>query len=128
MGAEPLFAALLRDARVELGRLSGAAIVTGIVGFATLLYLVGWARTWYRLSHVPGPFWAAFSKYWMVRQSLKGQQPYAIQRANEKYGEHCVAPSRVGCRSPTLTTDMQEGSCASDPMSWQRTIPRCCAV
>lgn len=75
---------LLDDA---LARLSGGDIVAGIFGLATLLFLADWLRVWYRLSHVPGPFWASLSKYWMVRESLKGQQPYAIQKANEKYGK-----------------------------------------
>ena len=86
MGVDRI-SALLREAIAELSRLSGTAITAGIVGFAALLFVVDTLRSWYRLSHVPGPFWAGFSKYWMVRQSLKGQQPYAVQQANEKYGK-----------------------------------------
>ncbi|KAM5368082.1 hypothetical protein ACJZ2D_009686 [Fusarium nematophilum] len=77
---------LLQEALAGLNRLSGTIIVAGIASFAVALFLADTVRSWYRLSHVPGPFWAAFSKGWMVRQSLKGQQPYAIQEANEKYG------------------------------------------
>lgn len=43
--------------------------------------------TWHRLSHVPGPFWAALSKYWMVKESLKGRQPTAIKEVTDKYGK-----------------------------------------
>jgi hypothetical protein len=41
---------------------------------------------WYRLSHIPGPFWASFSKYWMVSQSLKGQMHSALKEVTDKYG------------------------------------------
>ena len=75
---------LLREAFVALS--PRTVILTAVVGLA-VLFLADSLRTWYRLSHVPGPFWAGFSKAWMVRQSLKGTQPYAIQAANEKYGE-----------------------------------------
>lgn len=54
--------------------------------FAAALYLVDTVHTWHRLSHVPGPFWPSISKCWMVQQSLKGRQPYAIQALNAKYG------------------------------------------
>jgi hypothetical protein len=43
--------------------------------------------TWYRLSHIPGPFWAQFSKYWMVSQSLKGQMHSSFKEATDKYGQ-----------------------------------------
>jgi hypothetical protein len=75
---------LLREAFVALSPVT--VILTAVIGLA-VLFLADSLRSWYRLSHVPGPFWAGFSKAWMVRQSLKGTQPYAIQAANEKYGE-----------------------------------------
>lgn len=77
---------LLRDAVEKLSNHSGTAILTAAIGLV-ILFIADSLRVWYRLSHVPGPFWAAFSKAWMVRQSFKGRQPYAIQEANEKYGK-----------------------------------------
>ena len=88
MGSGGFSAALLGDSLGGLSRLSRIDITAGVIGFTAVLFLGNWLHAWYRLSHVPGPFWAAFSKYWMVRQSLIGQQPYAIQAANEKYGRH----------------------------------------
>lgn len=89
MATEPglSMADVLRDALASLSQQPGTAICMKIIGAALILFVVDGLRSWYRLSHVPGPFWAALSKTWMVRQSLKGQQPYAIQKANEKYGE-----------------------------------------
>lgn len=72
--------ALLRRA-LEMPR-AGA-----VAGTLAALFLARALRAWYRLSHVPGPFWCGFSKYWMVRESLKGRQPYAIQEVVEEYGE-----------------------------------------
>lgn len=82
-----LVATLLRDMIAQANRLPAASIAVGIAVFTTVFLLADNIRSWYRLSHVPGPFWAAFTKYWMIRQSLKGHQPYAIQSANEKYGK-----------------------------------------
>lgn len=58
-----------------------------VAGALVALFVSRTLRAWYRLSHVPGPLWCGFSKYWMVRQSLKGRQPYAIQEVIEEYGE-----------------------------------------
>jgi hypothetical protein len=69
-------------ATMQLGSILPALAVALVVYqiFQTVLQ-------WRRLSHVPGPFWAAFSKYWMVRESLKGRQPQAIKQMNDEYGE-----------------------------------------
>jgi hypothetical protein len=42
---------------------------------------------WYRLSHIPGPFWAAFSKYRVVSQSLNGQMHSSLKQVTDKYGQ-----------------------------------------
>lgn len=86
---------------------SGLSIVATIVGCAVVCFLADTLRTWRRLSHVPGPFWAAFSKYWMVRQSLKGLQPYAIQEANEKYGSLVrIGPNELATDDPDVLRRM----------------------
>ncbi|KAM5344057.1 hypothetical protein ACJ41O_012594 [Fusarium nematophilum] len=98
---------LLQEALAGLNRLSGTIIVAGIASFAVALFLADTVRSWYRLSHVPGPFWAAFSKGWMVRQSLKGQQPYAIQEANEKYGSLVrIGPNELATDDPEMLRRM----------------------
>ena len=73
-------------------QLSDGAISTATVflSFSLALLIVYFIHEWYtwrQLSHVPGPFWAAFTKLWMVRQSLKRRQPYAFKEANERYGK-----------------------------------------
>lgn len=64
--------------RSETLLLAGAALVLAAIAHT--------AWSWYRLSHVPGPFWASLSKYWMVKESIRGRQPIAIKEAIEKYG------------------------------------------
>jgi hypothetical protein len=78
-------AGFLRDVLQGVADHPRTVIATAALGLV-VLFVADTLRTWYRLSHVPGPFWAGFSKAWMVRQSFKGTQPYAIQQANEKYG------------------------------------------
>ncbi|KFA77850.1 hypothetical protein S40288_09765 [Stachybotrys chartarum IBT 40288] len=64
-----------------------AATAAGALGTGlTLAYLASLFNTWYRLSHVPGPFWASVSQVWMAREALKGSQPESLKAANAKYG------------------------------------------
>lgn len=57
-----------------------------VAALAVAAYLANTLWQWHRLSHIPGPFWAAFSRCWMVRQSLKGRQPIAIKQVTDTYG------------------------------------------
>lgn len=41
---------------------------------------------WHRLSHIPGPFGASLSKYWMVNNSLNGRMHSALKDVTDKYG------------------------------------------
>lgn len=58
-----------------------------IAGALVVVYLIHSFSVWYRLSHIPGPPWAALSKYWMVKEALKGRQPIAFKQATDKYGK-----------------------------------------
>lgn len=71
-----------------LRRVLGLNRAGAIAGTLVALFLARTLRAWYRLSHVPGPFSGGFSKWWMVRESLRGTQPYAIRDVIEEYGEH----------------------------------------
>ncbi|KAJ4249734.1 hypothetical protein NW762_012075 [Fusarium torreyae] len=97
---------LLRDALQDLSNHFGTVSLTVAIGLL-ILFVADSFRVWYRLSHVPGPFWAAFSKAWMVRQSFKGRQPYAIQEANEKYGSLVrIGPNELATADPKLLRRM----------------------
>lgn len=55
-------------------------------------------RSWNRLRHIPGPPGAAFSKWWMLRNTLGGQMHLALKRACDDYGESALESSYA--RSP----------------------------
>jgi len=57
-----------------------------ILGTLGVVYLAHRFYIWYRLSHVPGPFWASISKFWMVREALKGRQPFSFHEVSKRYG------------------------------------------
>jgi cytochrome P450 len=83
--------------------LSPSTLIATICGIVVVAVLADTLRAWYRLSHIPGPFWAGFSKYWMISGSLKGEQPYLIQKANEKYGSLVrIGPNVLATDDPEL--------------------------
>jgi hypothetical protein len=84
------------------------ALVLGALVAAVVLHA---ALQWRRLSHIPGPFWAAFSKYWMVSEAWKRRQPTALKELNNKYG--MFAPSHT-VLSNYLTVDCRI-ACAHRP-------------
>ncbi|GAP93433.2 putative cytochrome p450 [Rosellinia necatrix] len=86
--------------------LSAADCVPLVLGSLLLWYLISSVFTWYRLRHVPGPFLAKFSYFWLARIGQKGQLYYVHRDLCKKYGRLV----RVGPN--TLTTD--------DPEIWRR--------
>ncbi|KAL0933071.1 cytochrome P450 [Colletotrichum truncatum] len=55
---------------------------------ALFLYLTVLSyNSWNRLRHIPGPPGAAFSKWWMLRNTLGGQMHLALKRACDDYGQ-----------------------------------------
>jgi hypothetical protein len=66
---------------------SSAAIVlyVGTTLFAALI-----ARTfqsWYRLRHIPGPFAASLSIWWLLSRTVAGRSDRDLQEACGKYGK-----------------------------------------
>lgn len=61
---------------------------------ATLLFLY-WSTinflSWRRLRHIPGPRWAALSKWWMLRNTLGGHMHLATKEACKQYGKGLFA-------------------------------------
>ncbi|KAK3685320.1 cytochrome P450 [Podospora appendiculata] len=90
-----------------LGSATAPGTVIALAGALVLAYLTHVFVVWYRLSHVPGPFLAALSKYWMVKQSLKGRQPTAIKEANDKYGSLVrIGPNELVTDDPDVLRRM----------------------
>ncbi|KAF5684573.1 pisatin demethylase (cytochrome P450) [Fusarium circinatum] len=115
-------AGFLRDVWQGVADHPRAVIATAALGLV-VLFVADTLRTWYRLSHVPGPFWAGFSKAWMVRQSFKGTQPYAIQQANEKYGSLVrIGPNELATDDPKLLRRMMSSRSAYTRGPWYNAL------
>ncbi|KAI8402406.1 hypothetical protein FOFC_17720 [Fusarium oxysporum] len=115
-------AGFLRDVLQSVTDHPRAVIATAVLGLV-VLFVADTLRTWYRLSHVPGPFWAGFSKAWMVRQSFKGIQPYAIQQANEKYGSLVrIGPNELATDDPKLLKRMMSSRSAYTRGPWYNAL------
>ncbi|KAF3037391.1 hypothetical protein E8E11_000820 [Didymella keratinophila] len=79
-----------------------STVLVAVVSFL-IAYLANVWYTWRKLSHVPGPTWAGFTKLWMVRQSVQRRQPYAFMEANNKYGSLVrVGPNEVITNDPEV--------------------------
>jgi cytochrome P450 len=61
-------------------------VTIGLPTALLLTYLTRVALQWYRLSHIPGPFFASISSLWMIKQSLNGRLAYATKELTDKYG------------------------------------------
>ncbi|KAH7203195.1 cytochrome P450 [Fusarium oxysporum] len=115
-------AGFLRDVLQSVTDHPRAVIATAVLGLV-VLFVADTLCTWYRLSHVPGPFWAGFSKAWMVRQSFKGIQPYAIQQANEKYGSLVrIGPNELATDDPKLLKRMMSSRSAYTRGPWYNAL------
>ncbi|KAK4183986.1 Pisatin demethylase [Podospora australis] len=80
-----------------------AVVGTSLVAYLVLHTIV----QWYRLSHIPGPKLAAFSKYWMVRESVKLRFPQAVKELNDKHGPLVrVGPNDIVTNDPEVLRKM----------------------
>ncbi|CEI70900.1 hypothetical protein FVEN_g9720 [Fusarium venenatum] len=100
---------LLRDIVQLVADEPKTAIGTVVVGFL-IIFIVNTFRAWYRLSHVPGPFFASFSRLWLLRASMRAQQPMEIQAANEKYGSLVrIGPNELATDDAKLLKRIHSG-------------------
>jgi hypothetical protein len=70
-----------------LGSLSiwqAAALCFGVTTFAMLIHGF-WS--WYRMRHIPGPFLASVSVYWMLKKAFGGNYHVDLHNLALKYGE-----------------------------------------
>jgi len=70
-----------------MGELYVGTLALNIIGGLIALYVVHTVVQWRRLSHIPGPLSASFSKWWMVKEALKARQPNSFKKLNDKYGK-----------------------------------------
>lgn len=59
-----------------------------VIGALVLIgYIAYTVWQWHRLSHIPGPFIAGWSKLWMIKEGLKGRQLFSLHKVTDQYGE-----------------------------------------
>ncbi|KAK3944874.1 cytochrome P450 [Diplogelasinospora grovesii] len=56
------------------------------VGAVVTYNLFTWYLSWRRLSHIPGPAGAGWSKWWLLRNTLGGNMHLALKQACEEHG------------------------------------------
>ena len=67
-------------------RWSGASVFVGLIWLAALFLAISAWRSYKRLSHIPGPAIAAWSKWWMIRATASGEMPFRLGAACQQYG------------------------------------------
>ncbi|KAJ4989638.1 benzoate 4-monooxygenase cytochrome p450 [Stagonosporopsis vannaccii] len=74
-----------------------------LFGFLFPLYLAYSVWSWHRLSHIPGPFWAPFTKFWIIRESFLGRQPTTLRDVTDQYGPLArVGPNELVTSDPEV--------------------------
>jgi len=64
---------------------STTAILLGFAGLA-VWFLIVRVRTYARLSHIPGAFWAGWTDLWLIRAQLSGRISFILAEENTKHG------------------------------------------
>ena len=68
-----------------------STFILSLIAILVLAYVAQIFYQWQRLSHISGPFWASFSRFWLLRQAWKGRVHTAIKDACEEYGQRSRA-------------------------------------
>jgi hypothetical protein len=64
-----------------------STFILSLIAILVLAYVAQIFYQWQRLSHISGPFWASFSRFWLLRQAWKGRVHTAVKDACEEYGQ-----------------------------------------
>ncbi|KAF2868641.1 cytochrome P450 [Massariosphaeria phaeospora] len=81
--------------------------ITSVLSAVFVIYITFSFLQWRRLSHIPGPFWAALTKGWMVRESLRGKQPSALKEVTDAYGSLArIGPNELVTDDPEVLRRM----------------------
>ncbi|KAL2192664.1 cytochrome P450 [Corynascus similis CBS 632.67] len=84
-----------------------ALSVVILFGGLIAAYVLHTIWQWRRLSHVPGPFYAGFSKFWMFREAMLSRLPTAFEELGKKYGSLVrVGPNELITDDPDVLRRM----------------------
>ncbi|KAL3595685.1 hypothetical protein FPOAC2_10040 [Fusarium poae] len=84
-----------------------------------VIFVVDSLRAWHRLSHIPGPFLASFSRLWLLRGSMRAQLPMEIQAAVEKHGSLVrIGPNELATDDAKLLRRIHSGRSSYTRSPW----------
>lgn len=90
----------IMPANLILAGFSPSLLAAGAVALLVLLQL---GRTWWRLRHIPGPFFAKFTNLQRVYWVKTKRAHLILQEAHEKYGELVrIGPNTVSIHNPEV--------------------------
>lgn len=62
-------------------------VMLAILFFGIAYLILQRIRAWYRLRHIKGPFWAAFSDFWIIRNTGGGRMYLELAEVCDQYGK-----------------------------------------
>jgi hypothetical protein len=76
---------------MPFGQVGAQIILMPLLSLSILCGLFLWTRVWYiqrkSLSTVPGPRWAAWTRFWIVKTLASGKSAQKFVEVNQRYGE-----------------------------------------
>ncbi|KAK4186247.1 cytochrome P450 [Podospora australis] len=91
------------------------------VGLLVTWYVVSAVTTWYRLRHIPGPFFARFSYLYIGYHTFKGDSARVYSRFFENYGSLVrVGPNYVVTSDPKLLNHINGARSPYQKDGWYR--------
>ncbi|KAK2608295.1 hypothetical protein N8I77_006913 [Diaporthe amygdali] len=87
----------------KLTSVACGSILQFVLAATVLLGIVHLGRTWWRLRHIPGPFFARFTNFQRVYWVKTKRAHLILQEKHEKYGELVrIGPNTVSINNPEL--------------------------
>ncbi len=81
----------------ELLASSPSTLIAIVVGVWLLFSAIARVRAWYRLRHIPGPWLAGWTDFWLIRTTWHLQVFNNLGQACKDYGEFCTLPPACPC-------------------------------
>jgi hypothetical protein len=95
-------------------------LVTVLIGGLGVIFFAN-CYSWYRLRHIPGPFQAALSSFWLAFLSLKGHSNELWIDLDKQYGKLVrIGPDLVTTSDPKTIRQMASARSTSAKHDWYR--------
>jgi hypothetical protein len=95
-----------RNARLFELTTIGGVVVWAVVLVLALVTLYA-ARTWWRLRHIPGPFWAGITDLYRMNWVWTTRAHLKLQQCHERYGKVVrIGPNTVSFSDPVAIPEV----------------------